>query len=394
MLICAFLSVGPLSATVYGQSSFKVGDAVIVIRHAELRVDQVVVGGVSPGTLLHIGDIKDGRIWGSNGTPGWLDVDNVVTPEEAVSIFSEEIRRNPQDANAFRRRGWARRARKEFDKALADCDEALRLTPSFSAYNLRGLTWHDKAQYDKAIADFDQALKLAPDAAVYSNRGNAWLAKDDFEQALADYDESMRLDPNYVFAYIGRGSVLHLIGKYDDAIADYNSVLRLDPREWYGYYNRGLVWNDKREFDKAIADFGNALRLKPILALAYGNRGRTWYYKRDFDKAIADSIAAQELDPKDADWYNSVAWIRATCIDANFRNGPEALELAMKACELSSFKSFYCLATLGASFAELGRYDEAVMWQQMAIDVAKDPNTKIHLQSRLDLYRQGKPYRW
>jgi tetratricopeptide (TPR) repeat protein len=51
------------------------------------------------------------------------------------------------------------------------------------AYNNRGYDWYMKGDYDKAIADFNQALVLCPKyAAVYSNRGVAWDAKKEQDQ--------------------------------------------------------------------------------------------------------------------------------------------------------------------------------------------------------------------
>jgi tetratricopeptide (TPR) repeat protein len=46
-----------------------------------------------------------------------------------------------------------------YDKAIADLNEAIRLNPSsFSAYNNRGSVWEEKSEYDKAITDYNEAL--------------------------------------------------------------------------------------------------------------------------------------------------------------------------------------------------------------------------------------------
>jgi len=65
--------------------------------------------------------------------------------------------------------------KKEYDQALADCDQAVRLNPKHSrAYYGRGVTWSKKSDYAKAIADYSKAIELDPKyAAAFSARGMA-----------------------------------------------------------------------------------------------------------------------------------------------------------------------------------------------------------------------------
>jgi len=47
--------------------------------------------------------------------------------------------------------------------------------------------------YDRAIADYDEAIRLdAKIAAAFANLGNAYCAKGDFNDAIMDYDEVKR----------------------------------------------------------------------------------------------------------------------------------------------------------------------------------------------------------
>jgi hypothetical protein len=52
--------------------------------------------------------------------------------------------------------------------------------------------------------------------------------------------------------------------------------------------------------------------------------------------------------------------------------------------------------TLAAAYAEAGDFAEAVQWQVKAIELLPpnpSPLLKAPLQSRLDLYKSGKPFR-
>ena len=63
------------------------------------------------------------------------------------------------------------------------------------AYNNRGLAHYDKEDYDRAIADFTQAIRLDPKfGKAYDARANAYSDKGDHDRAIADYNEAIRID--------------------------------------------------------------------------------------------------------------------------------------------------------------------------------------------------------
>ncbi|HBI45283.1 MAG TPA: hypothetical protein DDY78_20885 [Planctomycetales bacterium] len=65
-------------------------------------------------------------------------------------------------------------------------------------FNNRGNVLFDKWDYDKAVADYTEAVRLAPKFAVaLSNRGAIWRVKKEYAQALADFDEALRINPKY-----------------------------------------------------------------------------------------------------------------------------------------------------------------------------------------------------
>ena len=100
-------------------------------------------------------------------------------------------------------RGVESFAKSEFDKAISEFTEAVKLDPnSASAYCSRGLAWYEKKEFDKAVADDTECIRLNPKHVwAYNNRGNAWAGKEEFAKAVADFSEAIRIDPVYAHAY-------------------------------------------------------------------------------------------------------------------------------------------------------------------------------------------------
>ncbi|MDR2739402.1 MAG: tetratricopeptide repeat protein, partial [Treponema sp.] len=77
-------------------------------------------------------------------------------PVVAVAAnYGEKNTGQPRTAGAFFDRALLSQNRGEYDNAIADYTEALRLDPDFTAaYNNRGNAYADKGMYDRAIEDF------------------------------------------------------------------------------------------------------------------------------------------------------------------------------------------------------------------------------------------------
>src|SRR5262249_50255351 len=72
-----------------------------------------------------------------------------------------------------------------------DIPSGMEAKKNAAAYYSSGNAHLNKRDYDRAIADYDQAIELDPKyAIVYVYRGNAYQAKKDYDRAVADYDKA------------------------------------------------------------------------------------------------------------------------------------------------------------------------------------------------------------
>ena len=85
----------------------------------------------------------------------------------------------------------------EFDKAVADYTEAIRLEPELRRGVPRPrLRPRAQRRPEHGLADLNMAVRLAPkDAAAYASRGKAYSEMGDWDRAIADYGRAIELEP-------------------------------------------------------------------------------------------------------------------------------------------------------------------------------------------------------
>jgi lipoprotein NlpI len=217
-------------------------------------------------------------------------------------ISNSKVTAQGRAAALSNRCGWWW-AKKDPDRALPDCNEAIRADSSNAAAFLnRGNAYQSKSDPEHALADFNSALHLDPNSAwAYAARGNLYRNKGDLEHALADMNESIRLDPSYSMAFFSRGEVYKSSGDFARAMTDMNDAVRLDPNFAPAYFARGHLSYILGNNPAAIGDFGKAIKLDPDDAGSYFNRGVAYYVVGGrYADAVADFTKAAEFNPKDA----------------------------------------------------------------------------------------------
>jgi len=101
------------------------------------------------------------------------------------------------------------------------------------AYYNRGYEYEALRDFDKAIADYREAIRLDPQAKLaHNNLGLMLYEKGGREpnwEAHAAYSRAIEIDPELSQAYFNRGVVGFKLGEYAGAVTDFEKTLSLKP---------------------------------------------------------------------------------------------------------------------------------------------------------------------
>ena len=245
--------------------------------------------------------------------------------DEAIACFTDVIKL-PANAvtyvAAYNNRASAYGQKGDFDHAIEDCNEAIKINPNYAgAYHNRAGVYLGIGAHDLAIADLDKAINLKPRfASAYYNRGNIFRIKRNYGRAIEDYNKAIELDSDNVSAYHNRGYTYGMMGEYDRAIEDYGKVIKIESDFAGAYSARGSAHVAKGNYDLAIADCSKAIELDQNIAGAYHGRGAAYAGKRDYGRAIEDYNKAIELNPDSVAIY----YYRANAYNKNGKPKEEA----------------------------------------------------------------------
>lgn len=118
-------------------------------------------------------------------------------------------------------------------------------------------------------------------------------------------------------------------------------------------------------------------------------------FKRNCQLAVQVLDGPSE-DSDDNELLNALAWILSTCPDRDGRDGPRAVALMeMVMSNHGDLEPAY-VDTLAAAYAEAGDFRRAVDYQQVALEllpIDSHPEELADYELRLQLYREGEPYR-
>ena len=159
--------------------------------------------------------------------------------DKEVTASRRRLQFSPQNADyrrafsqAIHGRALAKLAMQQLDGAQQDWNEAIAATPdNAELWQQRGLVHYAKSEWQSAIDDLTQAMKLDSNVTAFSwrVRADSLANLERWKEASADYDQLVKLLPEDANAHVQAGMINLLAGKADRAIELLTHALKMDP---------------------------------------------------------------------------------------------------------------------------------------------------------------------
>jgi protein O-mannosyl-transferase len=216
-----------------------------------------------------------------------------------LSLWTDNVKKQPTKSRAVFYKGMTLSKANQYDKAIAEYDKAIALSPKYAkAYYNRGIAYGKKGNIAKAIENYNQAIQYDPRyTEAFVNRGNAFSSLKQYDKAVEDYNQVIAIEKNFLLAYYNRANAFRALGKTTEALEDYATVLRLNKNYAAAAFNRGTIFLNLKQWDSAIAEFSLAIQLKPKYKEAFVNRGIAYLNSNQVEKAIEEYDRALQIDP-------------------------------------------------------------------------------------------------
>ena len=241
-------------------------------------------------------------------------------------------------------------------EAMADLDAALRLDSKISAaYRIRAVIYEEYGDFNRALADYDEAIRVEPSqfhallvawavlrktqrsrprlgrlfARHRPQADEQWPARRlplrhalgnlceeaESKLALADIETSIanetskaylqtlhekrdRLERAVAPSYVESGQAATAAGDMKRAIADFSEAIRLDGNLFQAYFGRALAYDKTGDTDRALADVSTAVSRNEKSIEARTLRAELQIRKSNFKNALDDLEAAFKLGLK------------------------------------------------------------------------------------------------
>ena len=192
------------------------------------------------------------------------------------------------------------------------------------------------------------------------------------------------------------GLSLERAGRFEEALVHYRNAVSAQPRITDAFAAIGRLFSHQGNWAMAektyaamLGDNPNDFTAQLGLATALPHLGRG-------AEAAPHLQAALQSCPDSPDALNNLAWTLATSSTPELRDGTAAVKCGERACTLTGYRETVMVGTLGAAYAEAGRFDDAIATAQKACALATElgkPELLNINQQLLELYRQHQPYR-
>ena len=224
---------------------------------------------------------------------------NLKKPAQALDVWSKLIAKQPKNPKAYRKRAYLFRRLKQYGKATADYETAIKLKPNdrYSYRPLASMYSYYLKDKSKAISVWSRYIKIRSfDAYGYIERAQLYEKVKDWKKALGDWKVAKKKVTsswrrNTVNKGLGR--CYNELGMYQKAV---NLLKPLLAKTTSSYRRKAIAKELIRSLEK-LGNYKEAIKLnKPFLKNRYDRKPKFTYVRLlagsgQFDKALAQALS-------------------------------------------------------------------------------------------------------
>ncbi|MFQ5709360.1 MAG: tetratricopeptide repeat protein, partial [bacterium] len=366
----------------------------------------------------------------------------------AKTLLEEAVHADPASAKAHFLLGQLANDRGAFKEAIKHYEAALKQQPeATSLHYALGIAYRNLGRnmedYERSLQHFrmrgtvkvrlpdpllEEVSKLKRGSKLLSSRGSTLMVQGRFREAEIVFEQVVAADSDNVFAYLNLGSVRARLGETAKAIRALERAVQLDPSQSVAQMLLGQLFAKQGKTKLAEQRYRAALRANPLndeahlgLATLLRRTGRCREAMPHFEKVLditpgqvqahlylavchlqsgdyarARTLfeAAHKVFPYHRGIRDALVRVLAASPAAEVRDGNLALTLAEK--PVADANQLESAEARAMAYAELGRYAEAIQWQETAIEAARNQGKAdylAYLRINLQYYKQGNPCR-
>lgn len=166
------------------------------------------------------------------------NLDAMGDRDDAIRRLSNIVSSSPEDLDAVSALGDLQRSAEDYKDAAESYTKALAITGGQNAsdwrfYYVRGIAYERGKEWPKAEADFQEALKLNPDQPqVLNYLGYSWIDMDmHLDEALGMIEKAVEAEPQDGYIIDSLGWAFYKLGRMDEAVETLERAVMLLPND-------------------------------------------------------------------------------------------------------------------------------------------------------------------
>ena len=224
----------------------------------------------------------------------------------------------------------------------------------------------------------------------------AWVQTSYWRDSETLFRHALAVTTNNDVAENNLGIVFMGQGKLDEAISLLQSAVDLRPDNSPAHENLAKALLQKGRGSDALVHYRKLLDLQPDNMEVHNIVGTVLVQQGRVQEGVEEWQKVLSVEPDNGNAMSNLAWVFATSPDESIRNGAKAVQLAEQAVRISGGRIAILFRTLGAAYAENGRFVDAIQTAQRGIELANSQGNSglaTELQANIALYQEQQPLR-